>query len=297
MITVVGDIIIDEYLYGTVVGPNPEVVGGRKIRVFKRELKLGGAAAVAAMMMTYGKHPLLTSVLSNDRIGDWAMAELCAKNVRSEICRDPMRVASVKTRILVDNQIQPDRLDVETLTPISDEHAQRVYTHIRGEPNDVVVLVDYGKGVLTDNLVHRIVSLNKITRSINFPLGIPIIVDPAMGLPWSRYKGATLIKANVLEAIAELGQSYPVRMMAQLLSAQHNCQIIITDGERGMAWADFCGRRSGYVPANKVTVVDPTGCGDTVVAAVAMRAGGPLPEVCEFAVAEAAKCVGRLGVL
>jgi sugar/nucleoside kinase (ribokinase family) len=103
-----------------------------------------------------------------------------------------------------------------------------------------------------------------------------------------------LIKANYLEAYTEIGQSYPIGTMARWLSAKYNCQIIITNGENGMIWAN--GDVFGHTPACVATVVDRTGCGDAVVAAVAMNVHKPLDKICELAAVEAAKCVGQLGV-
>jgi len=147
--------------------------------------------------------------------------------------------------------------------------------------------VDYGKGILSDDLCAKLIRRAAAKNT-------PVVVDPALGVPWTRYAGATLIKANMLEASTELGYSDIPEEMAKVLAKRCNCKIIITDGNRGMSWAESEG--SGHIPAQKATVVDITGCGDTVAAAVVMRINRPLPDICHFAAAEAAKCVGRLGV-
>jgi len=292
MITIVGDMIVDEYLHGELVGPSSEVVCGRKIRILQKEYKLGGAAAVAALVVTMGERPLLASVASTDDKGSWLANELHKRRVLTEIQRDPERLTTVKTRVLLNNQIQPDRLDYETLTPITDLQARFISkVHIGDEDGDAVILVDYGKGILSDDLCAQIIKRADAKKK-------PVIVDPALGVPWTRYMGATLIKANVLEASAELGYIDVSEEMARALAKKHNCKVIITDGNRGMSWAYVSehGEDSGHIPAQKSTVVDITGCGDTVVAAVATQINRQLPDICHLAAIEAAKCVGRLGV-
>ena len=293
MITIVGDVIVDEYLYGELIGPSSEVVCGRKIRILQKDRKLGGAAAVAALIVAMGERPLLASVRADDDNGGWLALELQQRRVLTEIQRDPARKTTTKTRVLLNNQIQPDRLDYETLDPITEEQTKLISkVHVGDEEGDAVLLIDYGKGVLSDDLCAKLIRRADAKNT-------PVVVDPALGVPWTRYIGATLIKANRLEASMELGYSgsrwlEPDEMVGALAEKYH-CKVIITDGDRGMSWAVY-GGDSGHVPAQKSTVVDITGCGDTVAAAVAMRINHQLPDICHFAATEAAKCVGRVGV-
>jgi D-beta-D-heptose 7-phosphate kinase/D-beta-D-heptose 1-phosphate adenosyltransferase len=296
MITIVGDVIVDEYLYCTISGRNPETPNGRKLRVVDRRLMLGGAAAVAKLMQNHGKRPLLASVISTDPSGLWAASELANQGVGTEILWDTSRSTTTKTRILIDGVIQPDRLDTETIEDIGNNYISMISDI---DIKEVLLLVDYNKGVLTDQVCQ-----NLITRANE--LSIPVIVDPAYNHPWSRYCGATLIKANKLEATAELsrltGESdTDPQHMARFLANEHRCQVIVTDGKNGMGWADFCCPtipfNFGYIEAVKVPdVVDPTGCGDNVMAAIASKFGEPLPVICEFAAREAADCITRIGV-
>jgi rfaE bifunctional protein kinase chain/domain len=292
MITVVGDVIVDEYLHGELVGPHSEAVGGRKIRILRSSKKLGGAAAVAALIVDLGERPLLASVASTDADSLWLADELHKRRVLTEIQRDPNRITTVKKRVLVGDVVLPDRLDVETLEPITEAQTKLISkVHIGDEEGDAVILADYGKGVLSSELCAMLIHRANVKNT-------PIVVDPAFGVPWVRYAGATIIKANLLEAATELGVAPhscdKADVLAAMLARKHNCTVIVTDGSNGMGWA--CCGDSGHVPACQATRVDITGCGDVVAAAIAKRITQPLPDICHFAAAEAAKCVGRLGV-
>lgn len=292
MTTIVGDVIVDEYLHCTVAGKNPEVSGGFKLLVEDRQLMLGGAAAVANLMLAYGRRPLLASVVSNDAFGRWITAELATRGVETEIFWDATRKTTRKTRIIVDGVFRPDRLDDETTEELKPEYVGLVSSI---NLSDILLLIDYNKGVLTDEVCRALIDRAHTA-------GIPVIVDPAFGKSWDVYRGASLIKANKYEAtIATDQDDNDPQYTARLLATKYGCQVIVTDGDRGMAWAEPCcptlPSNFGYVVAKKVgSVVDQTGCGDNVLAAVAHKFGEPLSVVCEFAAGEAAKCVTKIGV-
>ncbi len=290
VITVVGDVLVDRYCYVRVAGPNPEVPGARKLHVTRQEQLLGGAGAVAALLAGAGQSVLLGAVVGGDRDGDWVLRACRDAGIQADIWQDDRRCTTLKARTVLEGRVTGDRVDTEDPLPLN----EWIWTRLARIPQtDVLVLQDYGKGTLDAALCFTLI--HQGVRK-----GIPILVDPAYGVPWSRYQGATLIKANLREATQELlrakgtGAGWHALSLATALEELHRTTIVVTCGAGGMAWATRA--HSGWVEAPETPPVDVTGCGDTVLAALAVCPDWPLAEACTAAAAAAAQQVGRLGV-
>jgi D-beta-D-heptose 7-phosphate kinase/D-beta-D-heptose 1-phosphate adenosyltransferase len=290
VITVVGDVLVDRYLHGIACGENPEVPGSRKIHVTHQEQLLGGAGAVAAVLAGAGEQVVLGSVVGGDREGRWVIQACKDARIGEKIWLEDRRCTPLKIRTVIEGRVVGDRLDREDVLPISDWAWGELSTIPLG---NTLVLQDYGKGVLDATscftLIHQAVKK-----------GIPVLVDPARGVPWTNYRGATLIKANHHEAAQELarvagtGDGWNALSLAIALEDVHKTTIVVTCGAGGMAWATR--DHWGCVDAMTTPVVDVTGAGDTVLAALAMFSDAPIADACEIAARAAEQQVGQLGV-
>jgi D-beta-D-heptose 7-phosphate kinase/D-beta-D-heptose 1-phosphate adenosyltransferase len=156
---------------------------------------------------------------------------------------------------------------------------------------DILLISDYGKGVLTKGLLSTLVG-----RASD--AGIPVLVDPARSRCWSDYGQVTLIKANWMEATeaADVHDARPLAL-ARSLADSHACHVVVTLGGRGLVCAKWEGA-TWYLSAESVDVRDVCGAGDTVLAAIAaaMLRGKSLREACAFASLAASQQVATLGI-
>jgi D-beta-D-heptose 7-phosphate kinase/D-beta-D-heptose 1-phosphate adenosyltransferase len=285
-ITVIGDLILDRYLIGDASKLNPEQPGV-VIRVDREEERLGGAAAVAMMSTGFGARVTLAGVVGKDESGKRLLQLLDDYAIEPHIWIDD-RPTTWKQRIVTRGQLRPDRCDREVTTPVDIDAEQFLSTVPLG---DMLLISDYGKGVLTKGLLSHLVG-----RAGD--AGVPVLVDPARSRCWSDYGWVTLIKANWAEATEAAGvhDARPLAL-ARSLSDRHACHVIITLGDHGMV----CAEREGgtwYSPAERVDVRDVCGAGDTVFAAIgaAMVGGQSLCEACRFAAVAAGRQVESMGI-
>lgn len=285
-VTVVGDLILDRYLIGDATKLNPEQPGV-VIRVDKEEDRLGGAAAVAMLSTGFGARVILAGVVGRDEPGKRLLQLLDIHNIEPHVWVDD-RPTTWKQRIVARGQLRPDRCDREVTTPIG-EDAERFLASV--PLGDILLISDYGKGVLTKRLLSKLVG-----RSRN--AGVPVLVDPAQSRCWSDYGPVSLIKANWLEAteaaaICDVG---PLALARSLVD-RHGCHVVVTLGGRGMVCAE---RKGGtwYLPAEPVVVRDVCGAGDTVLAAIgtAMLAGNSLRQACRIALVAARQQISHVGI-
>jgi len=291
---VVGDVILDRYLWGRAgrVSPEAPVL---IVDVEREELRLGGAANVAHNIRALGAVPLLFGL-----IGDDAAGHDCAGLLREHrvdpapgIVRDPRRRTSLKTRILAHHQ-QVLRADEESREPACAESEEALWERIRGviDRVDAAVVSDYGKGVVTPELLDRL--LPELSRR-----GVPVAVDPKEE-HFFRYRGVTVITPNVTEASQAWGRK--LRDTESLLEAGFGLRerldarsVLITRGEEGMSL--FTEQGHTHFPTRAREVYDVTGAGDTVVAAIgaSLAAQATLPEACILANHAAGLVVAHVG--
>ena len=265
-ILVIGDLMLDHYIFGTATRLSPEAPV--PVVNVKREQKIiGGAANVASNLIDLGATVFLAGITGDDRYGEEIKSILSTKNIDTKlIVKDHSRGTTVKTRVIAGTH-QIVRIDQEEIHDITSDLELLFFNRLQPaiESSDIVILSDYNKGLLTNSL-----SL-KIIETCNL-LGKKIIVDPK-GLDYSKYKGSFIIKPNRKE-LAEAAKTEKTHSQEDLISAAsiifHTTNVnylIVTLSEGGIAiiTPEDC----KILPVVATEVYDVTGAGDTVIATLA----------------------------
>lgn len=293
-VLVVGDLILDRYIWGNIDRVSPEAPVGI-LHVRSENETLGGACNVAANLAHLGVRAKLVGVVGNDPEGKKIRSLLKTAGIPATgVLTDPNRPTTKKTRLIAQNQ-QLLRIDRESVESLSHRMEEQIGRAIRKEMERVqgVVVSDYGKGVLTDSLLSLI--FKEARRR-----GISSIVDPK-GKDFKKYRGVTVITPNQKEAAIAAGIDIKkeadfhsaARRLFQLTDAG---AVMITRGPGGISLFEKGGTRSQF-PAEAKQVYDVTGAGDTVVAVfgAACFAGAGLGESARLANVAAGIQVGKLG--
>ncbi|MDA1261017.1 MAG: D-glycero-beta-D-manno-heptose-7-phosphate kinase, partial [Planctomycetota bacterium] len=263
-IAVVGDFMLDRYLWGDATRVSPEapvpVVHARR-----EEDRPGGAGNVALNLAAMGAHALCFGAIGSDRDGETLvhlLAEAGTEASGMQICGD--RPTVQKIRVLARNQ-QMLRVDREEVRPLESEAEARLLAALCAATWDALVLSDYGKGVLTPNVIEA--ALAEARRR-----GAPSVVDPKHR-HLGRYRGATLVTPNRAEAEAAAGELLPDRealaLVGERLRRESGLEmLLVTLGADGMFLLGE-GRAPFHLPTAARQVFDVTGAGDTVVAMLA----------------------------
>ena len=290
---VVGDVVLDEYLWGTVERVSPEAPVP-VVHVRDETVVLGGAANVARNVVALGGGVALCSVVGDDaagrRIGE-LVRDLGVDPAGLVVA--PGRPTTRKTRVIARSQ-QVVRFDRETHDPLASAAAARLLESLdralRGV--DGAIVEDYGKGVLTTRTA--LAAMRRLRAA-----GVPVAVDPKAAL--GPYRGAALLKPNLREAEALSGIA--VRRPADLARAAARLRrrigggaLVVTRGAEGMTLFESDGPGVD-VPTVRREVFDVQGAGDTTIAALALglRAGATLFEAAVIANAAASVVVGKVG--
>jgi rfaE bifunctional protein kinase chain/domain len=274
---VIGDAMVDTYLWGKVDRLSPEAPVPI-VSVTTRENRLGGAANVSRNIQELGATPKLFAVVGDDDNGKEFLNLLDKRKVSAEgIFIDPSRNTTVKNRVISAGK-QIVRIDEESIEYISKEMENRlieaIKTELETQQVDVIVFVDYNKGVVTPNLFKTI---NDLAQE----KGIPTSVDPKKQ-NFTNYKNVSLFKPNFKEFVE--GTSFPLKKgdLAGLKKAAETFKtrqqlklILITLSELGIFIIN--GDEEQYYPVAIRDIADVSGAGDTViaVASLAMAAGLP----------------------
>ncbi len=294
-VLVVGDLMLDEFVWGQVSRISPEAPVP-VVEVNRRTFVPGGAANTAANVGSLGGAPYLAGVVGQDADGDRVCDLLKSQGVETlPVVRDPARPTTTKTRVIAHSQ-QVVRIDHEAPGPVPESVGKALLgvilealPRVRG-----CVISDYGKGVVTPDFVGRLLQL---TRSA----GVPTVIDPK-GLDYEKYRGATLVKPNQLEAGQVLNRPLKTsedvdRAGADLLELLGpDTAVLITRGPHGMTLFER-GSPPAHVPTQAREVYDVTGAGDTVAGTLGLAlAVGAAPEsACRLASLAAAVVVGKVG--
>ena len=277
-VLVVGDVMLDRYIFGTVDRVSPEAPVP-VVAVRREETRLGGAGNVAANLAALGCKVKIVSVTGR---GDGALM-LPLLFSRSGVGHDGLlvdvrRETTVKTRVLAGDQ-QVVRVDLDEKEPISDGMEGLLLDYIKKvlPQVDVVLVSDYAKGVLTDRVLSEVIRLSQ-------EIHVPVVVDPK-GRDFSRYEGATLITPNAKE-FKLAGEKY----LSVGISA-----ALVTQGQHGMTL--LADNAETHFLAEAREVFDVSGAGDTVLACVGvgLAAGLSLHQAAELANAAAGIVVGKVG--
>lgn len=272
-ILVVGDVMLDRFIWGKVSrispeAPVPVVLVDNRDR--SETFSLGGAGNVAHNIRALGGGVFLCGIVGNDEMGRKIIDELSQRGIENKIFVEEGRQTTVKTRIFANRQ-QVVRIDRETLDHPKTNILRALLGFIleRIEGFDGVVISDYGKGLLTGPLIRSII--RKARR-----LGKFTLVDPKLR-NFKFYRGATVITPNTKEA-SEASRipfidSSSIEKMGDKLLKELKCKaLVITRGEEGMALFEPH-RKPVYVPTEVREVYDVTGAGDTVIGTLALALG------------------------
>jgi len=291
---VVGDLMLDEYVWGHVERISPEAPVP-VVSVLNEEFTLGGAANVAKNLCLLGAHVAVAGVVGTGPQGSRLRSELAKLGVDvSAVVEEAGRPTTRKTRIIAEHQ-QVLRIDRETTCEISRASEQALMSRVleRVPDVDVVLISDYGKGAITRALIK---SLAAKARSA----GKLTIADPK-GMDFSKYAGLTLITPNTKEAALAAG--IDVRDEPGLLAAGQRLletvaidKLLITCGKDGMVFFER-GALPLKIGTRALQVYDVSGAGDTVVAALGLglAAGLCYPDAIAMANAAAGVVVGKVG--
>ena len=308
-ILVIGDLILDEYIYGNVDRISPEA----PVPVLwakRREFVPGGAANVAANINALDGKACLIGVIGDDKNADIFKSEVKKRGVITKgIFAEKKRHTTVKTRIIAGHQ-QVVRVDWEHTNPLSQEINNRILGFVEKNIRDfdAVIIEDYGKGVINRLLLEDIIAVAQKAKKI-------ITVDPKED-HFDCYRGVTSITPNRKElenAIRylkikdnknrfrvnsdKLFSDSDIDVAArQILKYLDLDSILVTLGEHGMKLFENNGRLT-HIPTVAQQVYDVSGAGDTVIACftMALSAGATKEDAARIANFAAGIVVGKLG--
>jgi len=268
-VLVIGDVMIDSYLWGRVDRISPEAPVPI-LQVDKRDTRLGGAANVALNIQALGAIPYLCSVVGKDLDGDHFLELLTQNHLPAEgIYQSADRITTIKHRIISGHQHML-RVDQETDKYILKQEKEALLEKIKTlmVNSDVVIFEDYDKGVLDESLIASVVALAK-------EKGIPTVVDPKKR-NFLHYKNVTLFKPNRKEMIeglkwdGELKEDKDIESAVDTLSALLNSDmILLTLSEKGV-FIKRAKEDASITPAHIRKIADVSGAGDTVVSVAAL---------------------------
>lgn len=273
---IVGDVMIDSYIWGKVERISPEAPVPI-ISITNKEIRLGGAANVAKNVAALGATPILCSVVGDDHDGKAFMDLLHTRGMDTRgIVTSDDRMTTVKERMLSASQ-QLLRIDRETTKPLCKKDKSELYSKIERlmPESDVIIFEDYDKGVLDKKLIKSVIELAQRNN-------IPTAVDPKKQ-NFLNYEGVTLFKPNLKEikeglkvdfrnddatAISEAAKSLKKKLCSE--------KIFITRSEHGVYI--LSDKNEHFIPAHIRSISDVSGAGDTVVSTAALCLALGLPD-------------------
>ncbi|OGS27725.1 MAG: hypothetical protein A2297_00270 [Elusimicrobia bacterium RIFOXYB2_FULL_48_7] len=295
-ILVIGDLILDKFLYGTVSRISPEAPVP-VVDITKETFMPGGAGNVSNNISSLGGKAMLAGIIGNDNAGETLKSRLDSLNIGiSGVLVDDSRPTTIKTRVIAHHQ-QIVRYDRESRVKLSPSVLERMTDYIEGAVReaDAVMISDYGKGVITSGLLQKTIQSANKKR-------IPVTVDPKIE-HFLQYKKITTMTPNLSEAAQgmmyrkKVSTEAEIRELGQkILKTLQSKSVIITLGERGMAIFEKA-RQPLFIPTRAKEVFDVTGAGDTVIAVLTLclASGAPLKEAAEIANYAAGVVVAKLG--
>lgn len=267
---VIGDVMLDTYMWGNVDRISPEAPVPI-VSLDHKEYRIGGAGNVALNCQSLGAQVYILSVTGNDNEGI-LLGELFEGSSidTSYLAKSHDRVTTSKTRIISRNQ-QMLRLDAEIITDLNNKDEKtlqdKVYSFISDMDPDIIIFEDYNKGVLTARVIYEVIELCQ-------QAGVLTAVDPKKKNFFS-YQNADIFKPNLKEVkeglnllIDEVNQSLLQKMHAELKNIlQHNISLV-TLSEKGIFYQE--GNTSAVIPSHYRNIADVSGAGDTVIAVASL---------------------------
>jgi D-glycero-beta-D-manno-heptose-7-phosphate kinase len=294
-IVVLGDVMLDEFVWGDVTRISPEAPVP-VVDIRRESVHLGGAANVLTNLTALGATACVIGVVGKDIAGERLRSSLLdASSLQSDdhLVVDENRPSTVKTRIIAHSQLVV-RADRELRTPVNGHTEERLIGILKEAipTADAFVVSDYDKGVVTSKILAEILPL-AYER-------IPVLIDPKIR-NLASYRPATLVTPNHHEALRmtnmEEDSDRSLHRSARLLREKLHCDaVLITRGARGMMLLEGDGEPV-FVETVAREVYDVTGAGDTVIAtlAAALASGSSMLEAANLANHAAGIVVGKVG--
>ncbi len=285
-VLIIGDVMIDSYLWGEVNRISPEAPVPI-VALNKRDSRLGGAANVALNIQSLGAKPILCSVIGQDEKSDHFLEMMEKENLGYEgIIKSPHRLTTTKFRI-IGNNTQMLRVDEESLINLQSNEMTSLMTIINSlvkeKQVDCIIFEDYDKGVISHELILGVVNMANENK-------IPVVVDPKKN-NFLFYRNVDLFKPNLKELKEGLKIDLDVNNQSQVEEAVHKLLdkiqakvALLTMSDKGIL---VCSKADGYdyytcfrIPAHVRTTSDVSGAGDTVISVAALcTALGLKPEL------------------
>jgi rfaE bifunctional protein kinase chain/domain len=274
-IMVIGDVMVDSYLWGKVERISPEAPVP-VVSCHKKESRLGGAANVALNLKSLGAKPLMASAIGKDSVGESFLELMKKDHLPAElIIKDKSRKTTSKTRVISGSQ-QLLRVDEES-NHFLDKRAEKELTDnilhcLDRDEMHAIIFQDYDKGVITLSLIEKVV---KKAQKLN----IPTLVDPKKR-NFANFKGVSLFKPNFKEFAEGLKTDIDTGNIDSLILAGNkflkkslNQLLLLTLSDKGVFISN--GRKYSHLPAHIRDISDVSGAGDTVIsiAALCLAAG------------------------
>ena len=291
-IVVLGDVMLDEFVWGDVTRISPEAPVP-VVDVRRESVHLGGAANVLANLVALGARGTVVGVVGNDGAGKRLRNGLRELGTDDNLIVDDVRPSTIKTRIIAHSQLVV-RADRESRTPVSSQIEEQIVGRLKDavQDADAFVVSDYDKGVVTPRILGEILPF-AYER-------VPVLIDPKLR-NFNFYRPATLVTPNHHEALrmsdsedhSDDGSHHAASMIRKKLGCD---AVLITRGDRGMMLLEADGEPV-YVNTAAREVYDVTGAGDTVIAALAgaLAAGTNMIEAASLANHAAGIVVGKVG--
>ncbi len=293
-VLVLGDLMLDHYIWGTVKRISPEAPVP-VVDVNSESLLLGGAGNVLNNILGLGGQVSFCSVIGSDSAGQWIKERMASKGVDlAGLIVEAKRPTTKKTRIIAHQQ-QVVRFDHEDRSVLPAKTNRLLVDYVLRElPRvDCLAISDYSKGVVTSYLLRKVLPAAR-------EQGIPIIVDPKVN-HFNLYKNVTLVTPNNLEASQASGidihdESSLLKAGEAILKKLSCDAALITRGEHGMSLFEKDGAIT-HIPTDAKAVFDVTGAGDTVLStlSLALAVGAPLPDAARLSNLAAGIVVGIVG--
>ncbi len=266
-VLVVGDIILDEYVWGDVSRISPEAPVP-VVEIKEETKRLGGAANVVNNILSLGGRSCLCGIIGDDDPGRYLIETISGLGINTNgIVADPYRNTSVKTRVVARNQ-QVVRFDRETRKPVSPDMTRKMIEFIKKELKDInaIIVADYGKGMITSLMMTELRNLISDTNII-------LAVDPKP-INFEHYRGIDVITPNHHEAGAflrfEISDEETLIRAGEYMLKELECRaVLITQGKDGMTLFE-AGSKPCHIPTVARKVFDVSGAGDTVIGALSL---------------------------
>jgi D-beta-D-heptose 7-phosphate kinase/D-beta-D-heptose 1-phosphate adenosyltransferase len=293
-ILILGDVMLDEYLWGNVSRISPEAPVP-VVEILKETVKLGGAANVALNVQALKDQPVLVGVVGQDKNGERIKEILKDNNLSAEgVFIDPDRQTTIKTRIIAHSQ-QVVRADREKTDEIPLKLSEKFFDFIQSKIKEIdgIIISDYGKGMINGGLLQKVIALAKDNDLF-------VGVDPKE-THFMSYRKVSVITPNHHEASFVFGKRIKDEQSLEevgwgLLERLDVDSLLITRGEKGMSLFEK-NRTLTHFPTVAKEVYDVTGAGDTVISVFtcAKAAGADFKEAALLSNHAAGIAVGELG--